>query len=73
MRAAVQKRIETLSPREREVLRILLVRGHNKSVASELGISVRTVEIHRSRVLSKMNAEGLPDLLRIMLSAGASV
>lgn len=73
MRADVQRRIETLSPRERDVLRSVLVRDHNKSVAMELGISVRTVEIHRSRVLKKMHAEGLPDLLRMMLSAKVAV
>jgi FixJ family two-component response regulator len=72
-REDVLRRIETLSHRERDVLRRLLVRSHNKVVAGELGISVRTVEIHRSRILSKLGADGLPDLVRIVLSSGVTV
>jgi RNA polymerase sigma factor (sigma-70 family) len=54
-----------LTPRERQVLR-LLVRGmHNRDVAASLGISPRTVEIHKSRVMSKLGARSLADLIRI--------
>jgi two-component system response regulator FixJ len=71
-RAEVEQRVATLSVREHDVLRTLLVRGHNKSVATELGISVRTVEIHRSRILAKMGVDSLTDLVRVMLSAGVT-
>jgi len=58
-----------LTPREREVLE-LLVEGHqNKEVAFELGISPRTVEVHRARVMEKMGARTLSALVRMTLGA----
>jgi two-component system response regulator FixJ len=63
-------RIERLTEREREVLE-LLVAGHaNKIVAHKLGISPRTVEIHRSRLMEKTGAGSLAELVRTALSAG---
>ena len=61
-------RTETLTPREREVMD-LVVEGHpNKVVAYRLGISPKTVELHRSRVMTKMQARSLTQLVRMMLS-----
>jgi two-component system response regulator FixJ len=55
-----------LTDRERGVLE-LLVRGHtNKEIAHRLEISQRTVEVHRARIKTKLNAQGLADLMRIM-------
>lgn len=54
-----------LSPREREVM-TLLVRGlHNRHIAEELGISPRTVEVHKARVLDKLGARTVVDLVRL--------
>lgn len=69
-RADVARRLEALSPREHEVM-LSLVRGNpNKIVAHELGISVRTVEIHRANVMSKTEARSLAELVRLALVAG---
>lgn len=61
-----------LTPREIDVFQHLVVCGSNKGVASELGISPRTVEIHRARIMKKMGAQSLPQLVRIALSAEAN-
>jgi two-component system response regulator FixJ len=64
------RRIAMLSPREQDVLRGL-VRGHpNKTIAYDLGISPRTVEVHRANVMTKLGARSLSDALRIAFSAG---
>ncbi len=66
--AALQARLDNLTPREREVMN-LVVEGHpNKVVAFKLGISPKTVELHRSRVMSKMEATSLTQLVRMTLS-----
>lgn len=63
-------RIEHLTPREREVL-VQVAMGHpNKVIAHELDISPRTVEIHRARVIEKMNARNLSQLVRFTIRAG---
>jgi RNA polymerase sigma factor (sigma-70 family) len=62
----LQARVDSCTPREREVLR-LLVRGlPNKSIAENLGISPRTVEIHRAHLMEKMEADSLPALVRMV-------
>ena len=67
-----RERVEGLTPRERDVLE-LLVAGHpNKVIAFKLGISPRTVEVHRGRLMEKMQARGLSDLVRTALAAGIS-
>ncbi len=59
--------VESLSVREREVLD-LVVSGHaNKEIAKMLDASPRTIEIHRGRAMHKMQAENLPELVRVML------
>jgi FixJ family two-component response regulator len=63
--ASPSSRLSTLSAREREVM-LLLVAGHpNKVVADRLGISPRTVEVHRAHVMEKTGARNLADLVRI--------
>lgn len=63
-------RVTRLTPREREVLVGLVDGGTNKSIAQTLGISPRTVELHRAQVMSRLNAGGLTELIQIALSAG---
>jgi two-component system response regulator FixJ len=63
-------KLEVLTPRERDVLEGL-VKGHpNKTIAYDLGISPRTVEIHRANVMSKLGVASLSEALRIAFSAG---
>lgn len=66
-RAELRRRYETLTAREREVFRLVAAGKANKVIAADLGISQRTVEIHRGRVMEKMRARSLPQLVRIAL------
>jgi FixJ family two-component response regulator len=65
-RAAAMERMALLSPREREVLERVAAGQYNKVIAAELGISLSTVEIHRKRVMEKLQAESLSDLIRTL-------
>jgi len=63
-------RVAALTPREQEVL-CGLVRGHpNKTIAYDLGISPRTVEVHRANCMAKLEVRSLSEALRIAFSAG---
>lgn len=65
--AELRSRLANLTPREREIMS-LIIEGHpNKTVANRLAISPRTVEVHRSRVMEKMQARNLSDLVRMSL------
>jgi FixJ family two-component response regulator len=70
---AVQSRAQwllaTLSPREREVFDRIVRGMHNREIAVDLGISPRTVEVHRAHVMTKLQARRLADLLRLKPSA----
>ncbi len=69
-RAEAERRIALLSPREEDVLRGL-VRGHpNKTIAYDLGISPRTVEVHRANAMAKLEARSLSEALRLAFAAG---
>jgi two-component system, LuxR family, response regulator FixJ len=67
---AATAKLDLLSPREREVLEGLLAGLPNKSIAYDLAISPRTVEVHRARVMDKMGARNLSELIRFALAAG---
>jgi RNA polymerase sigma factor (sigma-70 family) len=67
-KAEVSSRIEKLTNRERQVLDLVVTGKPNKVIAYELGVSQRTVEIHRARVMEKMQARSLADLVRMHLA-----
>jgi two-component system, LuxR family, response regulator FixJ len=68
--ATIQSRLERLSDRERQVLSGVVAGLPNKSIAYDLDISPRTVEVHRANVMAKMQANSLPQLVRMALAAG---
>lgn len=68
--ATARAKVASLSRRENEVLRGLLSALPNKLIAYELGISIRTVEVYRAKVMDKLDARGLSDAVRIALLAG---
>jgi PAS domain S-box-containing protein len=63
-------RVARLTPRERDVLQHLVESGTNKTIGKALGISPRTVELHRAQVMSRLNASSLTELLQVALAAG---
>ena len=63
-------RVARLTPREREVLVGLIEGGTNKSIAQKLGLSPRTVELHRAQVMNRLNASSLTEMLQVALAAG---
>jgi len=68
-RQKIRERIESLTPREKEVMNMVVDGKANKVVAIDLGVSERTVEIHRARVMQKTAAESLPHLVRMVVEA----
>jgi RNA polymerase sigma factor (sigma-70 family) len=69
-RDRIRERLESLTPREREVLQLVTHGKANKVMAAELGVSQRTVEIHRARVMEKMGATSLAQLVRMAMDLG---
>jgi FixJ family two-component response regulator len=67
---SIQNRLARLTPREREVLGLLLEGRLNKQVACELGIAEKTIKVHRARVMEKMEAHSLVELARVTDKAG---
>ncbi|APH74021.1 response regulator FixJ [Aquibium oceanicum] len=67
---AILERLGQLSEREREVLSGVVAGHANKTIAYDLDISPRTVEVHRANVMAKMEARSLPELVRMALAAG---
>jgi len=69
----IRTRLESLTPREREVLELMTRGKSNKVMAADLGISQRTVEIHRARVMEKMEARSLAQAVRMMIDLNNSL
>jgi two-component system response regulator FixJ len=64
--AAIKAKLESLSPREREVLEGLVAGLPNKTIAYDLKISARTVEVHRANLMTRMGAHSVADLVRMV-------
>jgi FixJ family two-component response regulator len=71
-RDSQEKRYERLTPREREVMKLLVSGVSNRELAEHLGLSCRTVEIHRSKIMRKMEASCLQDLVRMVYASRKS-
>jgi two-component system response regulator FixJ len=70
MADTAREKVQRLTPRECDVLEQLVIGRPNKVIAYELGISPRTIEIHRARIMEKMDARSLSHLVRLALAAG---
>jgi len=70
--AKMRERFEWLTPREREVLPLVVSGLLNKQIASEIGTSETTVKVHRSQLMRKMGADSLPELVRMAEKLGIS-
>ena len=68
-RAEIAARLAQLTPREHEVMEMVTDGRSNKEIAAELGVSAKTVEAHRARVMEKMQADSLAELVRMALIA----
>ena len=66
-RATLQTRAVSLTPREREVFELVAAGEPNKAIAHHLGISFRTVELHRAHIIEKLQARSLSDLIRMAM------
>jgi len=67
-RAASELLLAHLTPREREVMELVVLGRHNREIADELGISGRTVEVHKARVMEKLRVDSIADLVRLSLT-----
>jgi FixJ family two-component response regulator len=66
----IRRRLETLTPREREVLKLVVAGKLNKQIADNLGNAEKTVKVHRGRVMQKMRADSVADLVRMTEKLG---
>jgi RNA polymerase sigma factor (sigma-70 family) len=66
--AEVSRRLDQLTQREREVLDLIIAGKLNKQIADVLGISIKTVEVHRARVMEKMAAQSLAELVQTVMA-----
>ena len=64
--------LKRLTPREREVLDLVVAGRHNREIAAQLRISARTVEVHKARVMQKLGVASIADLVRLSLTTGVS-
>ena len=67
-RAELTSRLALLTPREREVLDLIVTGKEQKTIAAQLGISPKTLDVHRSNVMQKMQAANLVDLMRLVMA-----
>jgi FixJ family two-component response regulator len=70
LRSSVEERVRALTARQREILDLVVAGATSKDIARELGLSLSTIEGHRIKILKRMNATGLADLVRMITSSG---
>jgi RNA polymerase sigma factor (sigma-70 family) len=70
--AELQQRLDSLTPREREIVMLIVTGRPNKQIAAQLGFSEMTVKVHRSQIMRKMRASSLIDLVRMTDKLGVS-
>ena len=70
LREAASLRLATLTPREREVFALVALGNPNKRIAAELGTTEKTIKVHRGRVMQKLGAESVVDLVRLAQQVG---
>ncbi len=68
-RTELDRLLASLTPREREVMDLVVAGRHNREIAETLGISPRTVEVHKARMTTKLRVENVPDLVRMSLGS----
>ena len=66
-RSDFERLLESLTPRESEIMEYVVAGRHNREIAETLGISARTVEVHKARLMAKLDVDGVPDLVRFSL------
>ncbi len=66
-RSEVERLLARLTPREQEVMARVVAGQHNRDIAAELGISARTVEVHKARMMDKLGVNNVADLVRLNL------
>jgi len=72
-RHSAAEKLDTLTPRERQVFEKVVAGLLNKQIAAELGIVEKTIKVHRSRMMRKMNANSVVDLVHLASLAGVDV
>jgi FixJ family two-component response regulator len=70
---SIQQRLATLTPRERQVLELVVTEMLNKQVAGDLGTVEKTIKVHRARVMEKMQVQSLAELVRLAERVGLTV
>ena len=70
--AKLRERLDSLTPREREVLALVISGRRNKQIAAQAKLSEMTVKVHRSQIMRKMQAKSLVDLVRMADALGVS-
>ena len=71
-KSEIDQLVSALTPREKEIMDLVVQGRHNREIANILGISPRTVEVHKSRVMMKLQVESVPDLVRLSLGKQSS-
>ena len=70
IRGAIEKRLEELTCRERQVMEHVICGRLNKQIAADIGVGVKTVKVHRARMLSKMNVRSVAELVQLAQKVG---
>jgi len=68
-----RERIESLGPRERQVLDGIVAGRLHKQIAADVGVSERTIKTDRARIMARLGVQGLPDLLKLLGEAGQAL